>query len=104
MNPGSLGGPGEVRGGIRRVALIDKRQSGSDPRQAGLNMKQIAISFPPGTTEAQTASRVAAFNAATRHGGCGPAEAVRQKLDDEDVGHASLKLGELSEQFQEIVG
>src|SRR3546814_10320446 len=56
MNPGSLGGPVEVPGGIMLVALIDKRQIGSDPRQAVLNMKQIAISFPPGTTEAQTRS------------------------------------------------
>ena len=104
MNPGSLGGPVEVPGGIMLVALIDKRQIGSDPRQAVLNMKQIAISFPPGTTEAQTASRVEAFNAATRRGGCGTAEAVAQKFDAEVVANDSLRLGELPEQLQEIVG
>src|SRR3546814_5005483 len=104
MNPGSLGGPVEVPGGIMLVALIDKRRIGSDPRQAVLNMKQIAISFPPGTTEAQTASRVEAFNAATRRGGCGTAEAVAQKFDAEVVANDSLRLGELPEQLQEIVG
>src|SRR3546814_13967546 len=77
------------------VALIDKRQIGSDPRQAVLNMKQIAISFPPGTTEPQTASRVEAFNAATRRGGCGTAEAVAQKFDAEVVANVSLRLGQL---------
>src|SRR3546814_4640612 len=50
MNPGSLGGPVEVPGGIMLVALIVKRQIGSAPRQAVLHMKHIAISFPPGTT------------------------------------------------------
>src|SRR3546814_781589 len=64
----------------------------------------IAISFPPGTTEAQTASRVEAFNAATRRGGCGTAEAVAQKFDAEVVANDSLRLGELPEQLQEIVG
>src|SRR3546814_17041133 len=93
MNPGSLGGPVEVPGGIMLVALIDKRQIGSDPRQAVLNMKQIAISFPPGTTEAQTASRVESSNAATRPGGCGTAAAVAPRSEERRVGQKCVSTG-----------
>src|SRR3546814_17877859 len=43
MNPGSLGGPVEVPGGIMLVALIDKRQIGSDPRQAVLKIGRAQV-------------------------------------------------------------
>src|SRR3546814_18488330 len=43
MNPGSLGGPVEVPGGIMLVALIDKRQIGSDPRQAVLKIGRAHV-------------------------------------------------------------
>src|SRR3546814_18740644 len=104
MNPGSLGGPVEVPGGIMLVALIDKRQIGSDPRQAVLNMKQIAISFPPGTTEAQPASRVEPFHAATPRGGCGTAQAGAPQLRAGVVDPDSLRPGALPEQLPEKFG
>ena len=41
-------------GGISLLLLIDSRQvATSDPRDSVLSLKQIAIDFPNGTTEAQ---------------------------------------------------
>ncbi len=105
MQNGQLVGPVDVPGGISIVALIDKRKIGSDPKQAMLNLKQLAMTFPAGTTEALAAPKVEAFNAATRHiGGCGNVEAVGQKLGVGVIANDSLKLGDLPEQLQEIVG
>src|SRR3546814_14251617 len=44
MNPGSLGGPVEVSGGIMHVALTDQRQIGREPREAVLNDRKGAVS------------------------------------------------------------
>lgn len=58
LQPGQLAGPIEVRGGFSIVVLIDKRKVlTADPRDATLNLKQISISFPAGTTEAQASGR-----------------------------------------------
>ena len=104
LKNGQLGGPMDVPGGVTLVALIDKRQVGSDPKQAVLNLKQLAISFPAGTTEAQAAPKVEAFNAATRRiGGCGNVEAVGTQLGANVIANDAVRLGELPEQLQDVV-
>lgn len=105
LKPGQIGEPIDVPGGITIVALIDKRQIGSDPKEAVLNLKQIALSFPAGTTQAQAAPKVEAFSTATRRiGGCGNVEAVGEKLGAAVVANDAIRLGDLPEQLQDIVG
>lgn len=105
LKSGEIGGPVDVPGGVTLVALIDKRQVGSDPKQAHLNLKQMAMSFPAGMTEAQAGPKVEAFNAATRRiGGCGNVETVGKQIGASVIANDAVRLGDLPEQLQEIVG
>lgn len=105
LSPGKLSDPIVVPGGVTIVALIDKRQIGADPKQAVLNLKQIAYTFPSGTSQSQAAPLVERFTAATRNiGGCGKAEAVGEKLGANVVANDTVRLGDLPEQLQELVG
>jgi peptidyl-prolyl cis-trans isomerase SurA len=62
MNPGQLVGPIRIPGGFSILYLIDKRQVlMADPRDAVLSLKQIQITFDPGTSEATAQQRVARF-------------------------------------------
>lgn len=104
INKGQVAEPVDVPGGVTIVALIDKRQVGTDPKQAVLNLKQLAIKFRPGTTEADAQPQVEAFNKATRRiGGCGNAEAAAEKLGAEVVANDALKIGDLPEPLQDLV-
>jgi peptidyl-prolyl cis-trans isomerase SurA len=89
LQPGQLAGPVDIPGGFDILYLIDKRQLGvADPRDAVVSLKQIAIDFQPGISEADARARVAAFNEmiAGIHG-CGEADAAAQAFGAEVVGN-----------------
>lgn len=87
MPTGSLSQPIANSGGYSILAMIDTRQVlTTDPRDAMLALKQIAITFPKGATEATAAPRVAAFGAAIKTiTGCGTADAVAATITGAEV-------------------
>jgi peptidyl-prolyl cis-trans isomerase SurA len=92
-------------GGISLMLLIDKRQiATSDPRDAMLSLKQIAITFPAGTTEAQAAPLVKRFNEDTQKiTGCGAADQVAKTLGAEVVNRDGIKVRDLPGPLQEVM-
>jgi peptidyl-prolyl cis-trans isomerase SurA len=82
MSPGQLVGPIRIPGGFSILYLIDKRQVlMADPRDAVLSLKQIQISFDPGTSQAAAQQRVAAFTEGVQNiRGCGDAENAAAQL------------------------
>lgn len=105
LQPSQLAGPIEVRGGFSIILLIDKRKVlTADPRDATLNLKQIAISFAPGTTEAQAGKRAQDFAAQIKAAkGCAAADQIAAQLGAEVVNNESLKARDLPGALQDLV-
>jgi peptidyl-prolyl cis-trans isomerase SurA len=102
MQAGSVTPPIQVPGGYSIIALQDTRQVlTADPRDALLSLKQITISFPPGTTQESAGPRVAAFAEATQKmGGCGAAKDVAAKFDGNMVENDNIKIRDLPPALQ----
>ncbi|MFM5950841.1 MAG: peptidylprolyl isomerase [Novosphingobium sp.] len=105
LQPSQLAGPIEVRGGFSIVVLIDKRKVlTADPRDATLNLKQISISFPAGTSEAQATGRAQDFAAKIKAAkGCAAADALAGQLGAEVVNNEAIKARDLPGPLQELV-
>lgn len=105
LQSGQLAGPIEIRGGFSIVALIDKRQVlTADPRDALLSLKQLAITFAPGTTEAQATARAKAFaEAVSAARGCGTIDAIAQQQGAEVVTNDQIKARDLPGPLQNLV-
>lgn len=101
MQPGQLVGPFEIPGGFVIMYLIDKRTIGlADPRDALLSLKQVSITFAPGTNEAVAAKQIEAFSNAVRNiRGCGDADAVAARIGAEVVEN-QIRARALPEQLQ----
>jgi peptidyl-prolyl cis-trans isomerase SurA len=102
--------PGQVAlvpmsGGVSIIAVQDKRKVlTADPRNAELNLKQISVGFPAGTTRAQAEPVVARFaQAAQNVGGCGGAEKMAAEFNGEVVQSDGVKLRELPPALQEMM-
>jgi peptidyl-prolyl cis-trans isomerase SurA len=105
MQPGQLVGPFPIPGGYEILLLIDKRQVlSADPRDATLSLKQISISFPPGTRQQDATARVQAFAQGVQAiKGCGDAEAAAQRLGAQVVENDQIKMRALPEQLQQMM-
>ncbi len=105
MQSGQLTGPVEVRGGFSIVLLIDKRQVlTADPRDAVLGLKQISVSFPKGTTEAQATAKAAQFAEAMKAArGCGAVDPIAQGFGAEVVTNDQIKARDLPGPLQNLV-
>lgn len=92
-------------GGISILLLIDKRQvATSDPRDSVLSLKQVAITFPAGTTEAQVAPLVKRFNEETQKvNGCGAADAMASQLGADVVNRDGIKIRDLPAPLQQVM-
>lgn len=92
-------------GGISILVLIDKRQvATSDPRDSVLSLKQIAITFPPGTTEAQVAPLVKRFSEETQKvNGCGAADEMAKQLGADVVNRDGIKIRDLPAPLQQVM-
>lgn len=102
--------PGEViavptPGGISIMLLIDKRQvATSDPRDAILSLKQIAINFSPETTEEEATPIVKQFSEDTQKiAGCGAADEMARKLNAEVVNRDGIRIRDLPGPLQEVM-
>ena len=105
LDTGQLVGPIEVRGGFSIVLLIDKRKVlTADPRDAVLSLKQIAISFAPGTTQAQATQKAQQFAEAMKGAhGCSTVDPIAAGLGAEVVINDQIKARELPAQLQTMV-
>ena len=94
-----------IPGGFSILYLIDKRQVlMADPRDAMLSLKQIQISFAPGTSEALAQQRVAAFTEGVRDiRGCGDAESAAARLGANVVTNDQIRVRSLPEALQNIL-
>ena len=94
-----------VPGGVSILAVQDKRKVlTADPRNALLNLKQVSVGFPAGTTRATAEPIVARFaQAAQNIGGCGGAERVAAEFNGEVVQSDGVKLRELPPALQEMM-
>lgn len=105
MQPNQLIGPIEVPGGFDILFLIDKRQVlTADPRDAVLALKQIAISFPKGTTEAQAGIKAEAFAKAIKSAkGCGDVDSVAARIGAQVVANDQVKARDLPGPIQKSI-
>ena len=92
-------------GGISILLLIDKRQVAMlDPRDSVLSLKQIAITFPAGTAEAQIAPLVKRFSEETQQiAGCGVADEMAAKLGADVVNRDGIKIRDLPAPLQQVM-
>jgi peptidyl-prolyl cis-trans isomerase SurA len=105
LAPGQVSAPIAVPGGVSIVAVQDTRKVlTADPRSAELNLKQVSVNFPAGTTRAQAEPIVARFAAAAQNlGGCGGAEKLAADFRGEVVQSDGVKLKELPGALQEMM-
>ncbi|MEW4447482.1 peptidylprolyl isomerase [Qipengyuania sp. JC766] len=105
MQAGQLVGPIEIPGGFVLMVLIDKRQIlMSDPRDAELSLKQISISFPEGTTEAQAEARLSEFQTTVQSmRGCGDADSVAATIGANVATNSGIRARSLPAQLQSAV-
>ena len=105
MTPGQIAGPIEVPGGFSILYLAEKRQVlTADPLDAKLNLKQMTIQFPAGTTEAQATERAAEFAKATSTmQGCGDVERGAATIGAEVVNYDTMTIKRLPGPLQTII-
>jgi peptidyl-prolyl cis-trans isomerase SurA len=105
MATSQLAGPIELRGGFSIIYLIDKRQVlTADPRDAVLSVKQISISFDPGTTEAQATERAQKFAEAIKGArGCGTADALAAQIGAQIVTNDQLRARDVPNPLQDLL-
>jgi len=92
-------------GGISLLLLIDRRQvATSDPRDSVLSLKQLAIEFPKGISEAQAGPIAKKFADDTQQiRGCGAADAVAQSLGASVVNRDGIKVRDLPGPLQQLM-
>lgn len=105
MRPGQVTPPIKVPGGYSIIAVQDQRKVlTADPRNSLLTLKQVSVSFAPGTTRAQAEPLVARFSAASANiGGCGNAEKVAAEFNGDVVESDQVKLRDLPPALQEMM-
>ncbi|MEP9360753.1 peptidylprolyl isomerase [Sphingomonas sp. KR3-1] len=105
MTPGQVAGPIPLSTGFTVVYLADKRKVGmADPRAAKLSLRQITITFPKGTTEAQATARAGQFATATQAiKGCGDAANVAAAQNADVVEKDGIVIGDLPPALQQII-
>ena len=105
LQPGQLAGPIEIPGGFDILVLIDKRKIGMpDPRDAVLSLKQVALDFPKGTTEAEARPKAAAFAEAMKNvHGCGEVDAAAAGIGAQVVTNDQVQAKALPDQLQQAL-
>jgi len=105
MGPGQLSQPIAIPGGFSILAVQDTRKVlTADPRDAVLSLKQISVSFPPGSTEATAAPMLERFAAAARNvGGCGGADKLAAEFKGDVVQSDQVKLRDLPPALQQMM-
>jgi peptidyl-prolyl cis-trans isomerase SurA len=94
-----------VSSGASILLMIDQRQIGaSDPRDAVLDLKQISIEFPAGSSEAKVGPMVKRFSEQTQKiSGCGAADEIARSLGAEVVNRDGIKVRDLPAALQSVM-
>jgi peptidyl-prolyl cis-trans isomerase SurA len=102
---GQVAGPIAVPGGYSLLFLQDRRQVlTADPRDSLLSLRQLALTFPAGMTNAEAQAKATEFGAATRDmGGCGKVEPVATKFNAEVVDNDQIKVRDLPPPLQDML-
>ena len=105
MTPNSLSSPIQTPGGYSILALVDRRKVlTADPRAAVLNLKQVSIKFPAGTSAPLASATVERFSKASQEtGGCGGADKLAADFKGEVVQSDQVQLKDLPAQLQEMM-
>ncbi len=105
LGSGQISAPIAVPGGYSVILLIDKRQVlGVDPRDATLLLKQLTVTFPPGSTQAQATPKVQAFAAGLKDiRGCGNVAEVAAKIGADVVNNDQMRIRDLPPQLQDMM-
>ena len=105
MPVGAVSNPIAIPGGFSIIAHQDSRKVlVADARDAVLSLKQLAISFPPGTTRAQAQPKIDQLAATSRSmGGCGRAEEAAATIGAEVVSSDQVKVRDLPPTLQDAL-
>lgn len=105
MKPGQIAGPIDVGGGFSIILLADARKIlTADPRDAKLDLRQITVDFPAGTTKAQATARAESFaKEISEIKGCGDVDTVAQRLGAKVVTSDQNRVRDLPPQLQQIL-
>ncbi len=105
METGRISDPIAIPGGYSIIAMLDKRQVlTADPRDAVLSLKQIAITFPKGQTQAQAGPRVEKFaELAKTVKGCGNVNAAAAGFGAEVVDNDQVRIRDLPGPLQDLM-
>jgi peptidyl-prolyl cis-trans isomerase SurA len=103
MPVGAISNPIAIPGGFSIIFIQDTRKVlVADPRDAVLSLKQLSISFPPGTTRAQAQPKIEQLAEVGRTmGGCGGAEAAAARIGAEVVSSDQIKVRDLPPSLQD---
>jgi peptidyl-prolyl cis-trans isomerase SurA len=102
---GQVAGPIQNSGGYSIIYLTDtKKILVADPRDATLNLRQIALNFPAGMSQKDAQARASAFSTATQKmQGCGGADSVAKEFGAELVDNDQIPARNLPPQLQDIL-
>jgi peptidyl-prolyl cis-trans isomerase SurA len=105
ISVGQIAGPIAIPGGFSILYLTDSRQVlVANPRDAMLNLRQLAISFDAKETDAQIRAKAEAFGkAAQAMQGCGGAEAVARQFNADVVDNDQIRVRDLPAGLQDIL-
>ena len=105
MQVGQVVGPLAIPGGFDVMYLADSRAIlTADPRDATLSLRQLSLTFAPGTTPDQFKAKAEAFGAATQAmRGCGQAKDIATKFGAEVVDSDAVKVRQLPPQLQDML-
>ncbi|MGD9810377.1 MAG: peptidylprolyl isomerase [Sphingobium sp.] len=102
---GQIAGPIQIPGGFSILYLMDKRKVlTADPRDAVLSLKQIAVTFPPGTSQEQAKGAVDRFAQQLQalHG-CGSVNEMGAKMGAEVVDNDNVRIRDLPGPLQQMM-
>lgn len=106
MQVGQLAGPVEIpNAGFSVVYLVDKRRVlVADPRDSRVSLKQLTITFPAGTSQAQAQARASEFaKTAQSINGCGDVNRVAASIGAQVTDNDRLTIRQLPGPLQEIL-
>jgi peptidyl-prolyl cis-trans isomerase SurA len=105
MPVGRVSDPIAIPGGFSIVAVQDSRQIlTNDPRDAVLSLKQLSITFPQGTTQAQAEPLVQRLaETGQTMGGCGNAEKAAAGIGAEVVSSDQVRARDLPRALQDML-
>jgi len=105
LQPGQVSEPIPVSGGYSIIAMQDARKVlTTDPRDAVLSLKQVALPFPASLPNAQRQALVERFGATARSvAGCGGADKLAAEFKADVVQRDEIRMRDLPAALQNIM-